>query len=111
MDMGLHPTVHTDCPVMPPDPLTSIWTAVTRKAKSGAVIGQTERLSVYEALLASTINAAYQSKQEDLVGTIEPGKWADFVVLDRNPLQVDADDIPNFKILKTIVGGRCVYQA
>lgn len=111
MDMGLHPTVHTDCPVMPPDPLTSIWTAVTRKAKSGAVIGQTERLSVYEALLASTINAAYQSKQEDLVGTIEPGKWADFVVLDRNPLQVDADDIPNLKILKTIVGGRCVYQA
>ena len=41
MDMALHPTVHTDCPVMSPDPLTSIWTAVTRKAKSGAVIGQT----------------------------------------------------------------------
>ena len=45
------------------------------------------------------------------MGTIEPGKWADFVVLDRNPLQVDADDIPNLKILKTIVGGRYVYQA
>ena len=64
MDMGLHPAVHTDCPVMPPDPLTSIWTAVTRKAKSGAVIGQTERLSVYEALLASTINAAYQASRK-----------------------------------------------
>lgn len=111
MDMGLRPTLHTDCPVMPPDPLKSIQTAVTRQSKSGQVIGPDERLDVYEALLASTVYGAYQNHEENCKGSLEPGKLADFVILDRNPLEVDPQELSKLKVLSTIVGDREVYRA
>ncbi len=110
LKMGLHPTFHTDCPVMPADPLMSLQTAVTRKTKSGKVIGEEECLTVYEALLCSTLYSAYQNHEEDVKGSLEVGKFADFVVLDRNPLDTSAEELSGIRVLKTIVSDKVVYE-
>lgn len=108
-DMGMKPTMHTDCPVLPPDPLTSIWASVTRKTYSGEILGPDEALTVYQALCANTINGAWQNHEECEKGTIEPGKLADFVILDRDPMAIEPDDIKKIKIMETIVGDKTVY--
>jgi len=86
-----------------------IWIAVNRVTRSGRVLGPDERLSVMQALKASTINAAYQLFEEKEKGTIEPGKLADFVVLSENPLKIDPMKIRDIKVLETIKEGRTVY--
>ncbi len=110
-DMGLKPTFHTDCPVMPADPFMSLQTAVMRKTKTGKVLGEKERLTVYEGLLCSTLYSAYQHHEENIKGSLEKGKFADFVVIDRNPLEILPEEISKIKVLKTIVGNRVVYQS
>lgn len=110
LKMGLHPTFHTDCPVMPADPLMSLQTAVTRKTKSGKVIGEEECLTIYEALLCSTLYSAYQNHEEDVKGSLEVGKFADFVVLDRNPLDTPAEELSGIQVLKTIVSDKVIYE-
>ena len=74
-------TIHTDAPVVPPDTLFLIWTAVNRLSRSGVVVGPDERISAMDALKAMTINAAYQYFEEKNKGSIEVGKLADLVIL------------------------------
>ncbi len=107
---GLSVTIHHDSPIHPPDQLMLIWIAVNRQTRSGRVLGPDERLTVMQALKASTINAAYQLFEEKAKGTIEPGKLADFVVLSDNPLTVDPQKIKDIKVLETIKEGRTVYR-
>lgn len=109
-ELGLNPTMHTDCPVIPPDPLISIWAAVTRQTYSGQIVGAEEAIDVYQALCASTINGARQNHEEALKGSIEAGKLADFVILEQDPMTIDPDEIKNIRILETIVGGSTVYR-
>ena len=111
MDHGLNVTIHHDAPVHPPDQLFLIWCAVNRVTRSGYVLGPDERISVMDALKASTINAAYQIFEEDLKGSIEPGKLADFVVLSENPLTIDPMKIKEIKVLETIKEGQTIYRA
>ena len=111
MQMGLKPTNHSDATVTPIDPLFTIWTAVNRESRSNRVIGEDQRISAYQALQAITQNAAYQYFEEDLKGTLTPGKLADFVILDNNPLTVDPQSIKDIKVMQTIKQGNTVFLA
>lgn len=95
-------TLHQDSPIIKPNMLETIWCAVKRQTKSGKILGENERISVYDALKGVTINAAYSYFEETKKGSIEEGKKAQLVVLDKNPLEVPVDEIPNIEIIETI---------
>jgi predicted amidohydrolase YtcJ len=111
IDLGLRPTNHTDYGVAPIDQMMTIWTAVNRVSRSGEVIGPDQRVTPLEALEAITINAAYQYGEETSKGSLESGKLADLVVLDKNPLKVDPMTIKNIKVIETIKEGKSIYKA
>ncbi len=117
MKMGIVSCAHSDCPVCvpndpvwPANPLWGMWCAVNRKTRSGADIGPGEKLTPMEALRAYTINGAYASFEDNIKGSIEPGKLADLVVLSHNPLEIDSREIRNIAVEKTIIGGEIVYE-
>jgi len=110
LEKGLKITIHTDAPVALPNLMRVVWTAVNRTSRSGAVIGETERLTPYEALQAITIWSAYQHFEEDRKGSLSPGKLADLVILDQNPLKVNPDAIKDIEVLETIKEGVTVYK-
>jgi hypothetical protein len=110
MDRGLRFTIHTDAPVVPMEPLRLVWAAVNRRSSSGASIGEAERIPPTQALRAVTIDAAYQHFEEGDKGSLEVGKLADLVILDRSPLD-DPEHIDRLRVVETIVGGRTVYRA
>lgn len=109
LQLGLKPTNHSDDTVTPLDPLFSVWTAVNRTSRSGAVIGENERVSPYQALKAITIHAAYELFEEDAKGSLTVGKLADFVILAKNPLTVEPMEIKNIQVLETIKSGSSIY--
>ena len=104
-------TLHCDTPVVPMEPLRLVWAAVNRLTTSGQVLGEGERIDVASALRAITIDAAFQHFEEDLKGSLEPGKLADLVVLERSPLAVRPEEIGDIPVLETIVGGKSVFVA
>ncbi len=103
---GVKFAFHSDASVTPVDPLKTIWIATTRKTLSGKVLGPEQCISIYDALKAVTLDAAYLLFQDDMKGSIEVGKFADFAVLDRNPLKVAADDLRHIKVKATVLGGK-----
>ncbi|MFO7628896.1 MAG: amidohydrolase [Prochlorococcaceae cyanobacterium] len=107
---GLRFTNHNDAPVVPPDMMRLVNTAVNRTTRSGFVLGAKERVSPYVALKAITDWAAYQYFEEASKGTLAPGKRADLVILDRNPLKVDPAMISTIKVVETIKDGRSIYR-
>lgn len=111
IDMGLHPTNHTDFVVAPLDQMFVMWSAVNRISRGGEVIGPDQRISPLEALQAITINAARQYDEEESKGSIEPGKLADLVILSDNPLTVEPDAIKDIKVVETIKEGSTVFRA
>ena len=108
--LGLRFTNHNDAPVVPPDMLRLVATAVNRTTRSGFVLGPQERVSPYIALKAITDWAAYQYFEESSKGTLEPGKRADLVILERNPLKVTPASIATIKVVETIKDGRSIYR-
>jgi hypothetical protein len=110
IDLGMSVTIHHDSPVHPVDQILLIWSAVNRVTRSGRVIGPDQRLSVMEALEASTIEAAYQVFEDDRKGSLLVGKLADLVVLDRNPLEIDPIEIRNIRVVETYKEGRRIYS-
>ena len=107
---GMPFTFHQDAPVIRPDMLETIWCAVNRRTKNGIVLGADQRIPVWEALKAVTINAAYQYFEEDQKGSITPGKRADFVILSENPLEVPKDRIRKIRVLETIKEGESIFR-
>ena len=101
-ELGLIYTFHQDSPVLPPNMLETIWCAVNRTTKNGVLLGKEEQISVYEALNAVTISAAYSYFEEEEKGSIRKGKKADFVLLDKNPLKVPKEEIKNIKVIEVI---------
>ena len=91
--------------------LMAMQSMVTRKDCDGQVWGGNQRVTVDEALRIATIHGARASYEEHVQGSIAAGKLADFVILDRDPHEVDPDDIKNIAIVRTVVGGRTVYPA
>jgi predicted amidohydrolase YtcJ len=96
----------SDCPIEPIDPLEGLYAAV-----ASAPEGYGERVNAQTAVEMFTRNAAYATHEEKLKGTIEEGKIADLVVLDRDPLQVPPEEIRSISVLATIVGGKLVYAS
>jgi predicted amidohydrolase YtcJ len=123
IDRGIIWTTHADTPVFEHNPLLLMWAQVNRMSYGGREIFTTtydpserygsvdQRVTPKEALRAITINAAYQEFEDDITGSIEVGKRADFVILEENPLKVDPMHIKDIKVLETIVGGETVYEA
>lgn len=109
-ERGLRFTIHTDCPVVPMEPLRLVWAAVNRRSTSGACIGEGERIDPARALRAVTIDAAHQHFEESDKGSLEVGKLADLVILDRSPLD-DPERIDRIRVVETIVGGRTAWRA
>lgn len=103
-------TLHQDSPVKMPNQILAMHNAVNRQTQSGRILGAEQRLSIMEAIKALTINAAYQYFEEDEKGSIEEGKVADFVILDRNPLEVGSSEIKEIKVLETIKEGNTIYK-
>lgn len=108
---GLRFTIHDDTPVTPVDPLQLIWVSANRLTRTDQVLGPEERVEPEVALRALTADAAWQNFEEDIKGSIEPGKLADLVILSDNPLAVDTEAILEIEVLETIVGGETVYRA
>ena len=91
--------------------METVWCAVNRMTRNGVILGTEERISVADALKAVTINGAYQYFEEDKKGGIAPGKLADFVILEQNPLEADPIDLRKIRVLATIKEGTCIYRA
>lgn len=109
-DLGVKYTMHQDSPVVPPDMMKTIWCAVNRLTRTGKTIGANQKMSVYDALKGVTINAAYQYSEEDIKGSLEVNKQANFVILDQNPMTVNPLDIDKIQVLATIKQGEVIYQ-
>lgn len=110
LNKGLRITIHTDAPVALPNLMRMVGISVERKSRSGEVIGADEKLTPYEALKGITDWSAYQHFEEDTKGTLEAGKIADLVILDKNPLKVPEEEIKNIIVLETYKEGVQVYK-
>ncbi|SEJ37037.1 amidohydrolase [Demequina mangrovi] len=106
LDSGVKIALHCDTPVTPLDPLATASYAAERRTPTGRSWGDAEKISVKEALEAITIGPAYLLKLDHLVGSIVPGKFADFAVLDRDPFEVaEPKELRDITVLGTVVGG------
>ena len=111
LDAGIPVAPASDYTPGPFEPLMAIQSMVTRKDTAGRVWGATQRVSVDEALRICTVNGAYASFEEGIKGSLTPGKLADFVILERDPHDVDPDRIVDIRVLRTVLGGRTVHSA
>jgi predicted amidohydrolase YtcJ len=109
LDAGIRVPGASDYTPGPYDPLMAIQSMVTRKDYKGRVWGPNQKVTVDEALTIATINGAYASSEESLKGSITAGKLADFVVLEKDPHDVEPDQIMNIKVNRTVIGGKTVY--
>ena len=107
----------SDWPVDPLDEWFALKVGVTRTNAPNAPaefqgrLGEDPGLSREAVLRASTIEAAYELHEDDFTGSLQVGKLADLIVLDRNPLKIPAEDISNVHVLETVVGGGTVYES
>ena len=107
---GIPFTFHQDSPVIPPDMLETIWCACVRKTKTGRVLGAEERIPVEAALRAVTQTAALQYGLERELGTLRPGKRADFVLLSGDPLRTPPEELKKLQVERTIQRGRTIWS-
>ena len=110
IDAGLHPTNHTDFVVAPLDQMMMLWSAVNRISRADASIGPDQRVTPLEGLKAMTIWVAEQYGEQASKGSLEAGKLADLVVLDKNPLEVDRMAIKDIQVLETFKEGQSIYR-
>ena len=101
---------HHDAPVALPDSMRVLSATVTRRSRSGDIIGPAHRVPVETALKALTIWPAWQHFEEADKGSIEVGKLADFVILSANPLTVPEDQLDDIEVVETIKDGETVYR-
>jgi predicted amidohydrolase YtcJ len=111
LDAGIAAAAGSDFSPGPFDPRMGIQGMVTRTGWDGQAWGINQRVSVDEALRINTLNGAYNSHEESLKGSITPGKLADFVVLADDLFTVDPAKIKDIQVVRTVVGGKSVYQA
>ena len=109
LDMDVPFTLHNDAPIVPPDMMLLVWSAVTRTTRSGKTLGPEERITPRQALRAITIDAAYQYFEDDKKGSLEVGKLADITILSANPTKIPAHEIKDIQILETIKQGKTVF--
>lgn len=111
LDAGIRVPGASDYTPGPFDPLMALQSMVTRKDYAGRVWGASQKITVRQALQVATLNGAYASYEEDVKGSISAGKYADFVLLDKDPHVVDPDTLKDIRVQRTVVGGKTVYIA
>ncbi|MFN8185757.1 MAG: amidohydrolase [Gaiellales bacterium] len=110
LDRGIPLAGSSDSPITDFDPWVGMTAAATRATVAGRVLGAGERLSAEEALRSYTVGGAYATGRELSVGSIAPGKLADLVLLDRDPLAVDPAELLAVRVEATMLGGRWVFE-
>jgi len=113
LDKGVTLACGSDWPVAPMDPILGIYAAVTRRTLDGKNPGgwiPEQRIPLEEAVKGFTLNGAFAEFAEELKGSIVPGKWADFAVLDRNLFEVKPEEIREANVVLTVVGGNIVFR-
>jgi len=100
----------TDVPVENIDPIACFYATVTRKLKDGTVFYPDQRMSREDALRSYTLDCAYAAFEEDIKGSLTPGKLADITILSQDIMAIPEDEILNTEVLYTIVGGKVMYQ-
>jgi len=108
---GMKFTTHHDAPVAFPDSMRVLDATVTRRSRSGDIIGPAQRVDVMTALKAMTIWPAWQHFEEKTKGSIEVGKLADFVILDKDPTAIDPESLDTIKVQETIKEGVTIYSS
>ena len=101
-------SMHADQPMFKSKPFRLIQTAVERQTKEGDTLGYKQRISVLDGIKAMTINAAWQINMENKIGSLKKGKYADFIILDKNPLTIPIKKLQDIQILQTFVNGNKV---
>lgn len=111
LDAGIRPTQASDYPPGPFEPMMALQSSVTRRDIKGTAWGLEQRVSVEEAIRIGTLYGAYASYEENRKGSIEPGKYADLVVLGRDPFKEDPSTLVTIPVERTMTGGRWVYES
>jgi len=111
IDAGIRPTQASDYPPGPFEPMMALQSEVTRTDTKGTTWGPKQKITVEEAIRVGTINGAYASFEENLKGSIEPGKLADLVVLGRDPFKEVPSTLVTIPIERTMVGGKWVFES
>ena len=111
LDAGIRPTMASDYPPGPFEPMMALQSMVTRTDIRGHSWGPRQKIGIEEALAVCTLNGAYASFEEREKGSLEPGKLADLVVLGRNPLTADPSTLIDIPVERTMVGGRWVFES
>ena len=114
LDSGAVIASGSDFPVELPNPFLGLYAAVTRQDRAGMPENgwyADQAMTRAEALHSYTLAAAYAAHQEDRLGSLERGKWADFIVVDRDYFEIPASEIDEIRVLQTWVGGKLVYEA
>ena len=109
MALGLHCSNHNDFSVTPIEPMRMVETAMTRRTRTGVVLGASECVSAEAALRALTIEAAWQIREETSKGSLAPGKRADLVILDADPTALAPEQLNGIAVVATLKDGVCVY--
>ena len=109
-EMGIIAGGNCDYPITDGNPMIQIYEAVTRKTRTGLVVGPEEAISVSDAIRVYTFNGAYLGKEEKVKGSIEEGKLADMAVLDEDILSTPSEELLDIKVIMTIVGGKIHYN-
>jgi len=113
LDQGSRIACGSDFPVESPNPFEGLHAAVTRQNNAGVPAGgwyKNQAMTLTEAFRCFTLDAAYAAHQENVIGTLEPGKWADFIMIDRDLFKVPAEQIGKTQVLQTWMGGKRVYK-
>jgi predicted amidohydrolase YtcJ len=111
LDAGLRPTDASDYTASPSDPMMWLQSQITRTDPKGNVWGANQRIKLGEAIRCGTLNGAYASFEEEIKGTLTPGKVADLVVLDQDPFKTEPSQLINIKVERTMVGGKWQYES
>ena len=110
LQAGIPVAGSSDCPIVPPNPLVGIYSAVSRKSQMGSSVAHLEKIAPLDALRMYTSHAARATFQETIKGSITPGKLADLVVLNGDPSKVPADEIKDLGVEMTILDGEVLWS-
>ena len=110
LDRGIPAAAGSDNPCGTQDVMTALQAMVTRTSAEGILLGQSQRIGIREALRVYTVNGAYASFEEDLKGSLEPGKLADFTILSRDPVAADPFSLREILVEETFLGGKRIYS-
>ena len=110
LDAGIITAIGSDAPITVPNPMNSLFGALNRMdQKTGDTVGEMQKVDVLQAVRMFTYNGAYASFEENVKGSLEPGKLADVVILDQDLLTWPAEQVRDVQVRYTLIGGEAVY--